>query len=386
MSKLEDLIQEYCPDGVEYRALREIAVISRGRVISKDYIKKNEGVYPVYSSQTERDGELGRISTYDYDGEYITWTTDGANAGSIFYRNGKFSITNVCGLISPSNDVVCTRFLFFALEAVSKHYVSSGMGNPKLMSNVMEKVTVPVPPIEVQNKIVQILDTFTELTAELTAELSARQKQYEYYRDMLVKFDGQIPGVEYKELSAVCKSLPKGTLKQEELVQDGLYPVVNSGKELYGHYNDFNNDGDAVIVASRGNAGYVSYQSGKFWAGGLCYPYASADESTVSTKYIYYALKAKENTICNTLVSKGGVPALNKQDLDAVKIPVPPIDVQQQVVSILDQFYTLSSDISTGLPAEIAAREKQYEFFRDKILTFKGVTPPPHDSRAADCG
>ena len=93
MSKLEELIKEVCPNGVERVAISDICAISRGIVISKDYIRDNEGEYPVYSSQTENDGCLGKINTYTYDGEFITWTTDGANAGTVFYREGKFNIT-----------------------------------------------------------------------------------------------------------------------------------------------------------------------------------------------------------------------------------------------------------------------------------------------------
>ena len=111
MSRLEELIQQLCPDGVEYGTVGDVATITRGRVMSKDYIKENHGEYPVYSSQTENFGELGCISTYDFDGEYLTWTTDGANAGSVFYRNGKFSITNVCGLIKASNYIMCISVL-----------------------------------------------------------------------------------------------------------------------------------------------------------------------------------------------------------------------------------------------------------------------------------
>ena len=99
MSKIESLIEKYCPDGASLRQIDEICRISRGRVMSKDYIRDNAGPYPVYSSQTKNDGVFGTISTYDYDGEYLTWTTDGANAGSVFYRTGKFSVTNVCGLL-----------------------------------------------------------------------------------------------------------------------------------------------------------------------------------------------------------------------------------------------------------------------------------------------
>ena len=195
MSKLDDLIQELCPNGVSYKTVAEIAAISRGRVMSKDYINENQGNYPVYSSQTENNGELGSISTYDFEGEYLTWTTDGANAGSVFYRNGKFSVTNVCGLIKVSNDIILTRFLYFVLSVEAKKHVSSGMGNPKLMSNVMAKVKIPVPPLPVQSEIVRILDNFTELTAELTA----RQKQYNYYRNKLLTFNGaDIPIVQLR--------------------------------------------------------------------------------------------------------------------------------------------------------------------------------------------
>ena len=100
---LADMLHELCPDGVEYKALGEFANISRGKIMSKDYLKENIGEYPVYSSQTENNGQMGSISTYMYDGEYLTWTTDGANAGTVFFRSGKFSITNVCGLIDVKN-------------------------------------------------------------------------------------------------------------------------------------------------------------------------------------------------------------------------------------------------------------------------------------------
>ena len=111
MSKIEELIQQYCPDGVEYVKLEEVCEIERGKVFSKKYIEEHRGQYPVFSSQTANNGELGKIDTYNYDGEYITWTTDGAYAGSIFFRKGKFSITNVCGLIKNNY-----KFAFVAFD------------------------------------------------------------------------------------------------------------------------------------------------------------------------------------------------------------------------------------------------------------------------------
>ena len=150
MSKLEQLINELCPDGVEYMTISNACNISRGRVISKTYIKNNIGDYPVYSSQTENNGELGKISTYEYDGEFITWTTDGANAGSVFYRNEKFNITNVCGLLKVKIKNLNARFLYFSLLVLAKKHVKKGMGNPKLMSNTMAKIKIPLPPLPVR--------------------------------------------------------------------------------------------------------------------------------------------------------------------------------------------------------------------------------------------
>ena len=178
---------------MEFKSIAEICHINRGRVISKDYLRNNAGEYPVYSSQTVDDGVFGRINTYDYDGEYLTWTTDGANAGSIFYRNGKFSLTNVCGLLKNKNDGVDTKFLFYILATVSKRYVSAGMGNPKIMSNVMEGIEIPIPPLTEQQRIVAILDKFdalvNDISVGLPAELNARRKQYEYYRNKLLTFE-----------------------------------------------------------------------------------------------------------------------------------------------------------------------------------------------------
>lgn len=175
-------------DSVEYRTVGEICNISRGRIISKDYIRNNPGKYPVYSSQTENDGVLGNISSYDYEGEYLTWTTDGVNAGSVFHRKGKFSITNVCGLLELKDKDILLRYLYYALQTRTSRYVNRGMGNPKLMSNVMARIKVPIPPLSVQEKIVRILDTFTELIKELNDEIEVREKQYRYYLNKLLDF------------------------------------------------------------------------------------------------------------------------------------------------------------------------------------------------------
>lgn len=371
MSRLEELIQELCPNGVCYYYIEDIAKITRGRVISKQYIIENEGEYPVYSSQTENNGELGFISTYDFDGEYLTWTTDGANAGSVFYRNGKFSITNVCGLIEIVDSFVMIRFLYYILSVEAKKYVNRGMGNPKLMSNVMAKVKIPVPPLEVQREIVRILDHFTELTieltAELTTELTARKKQYEYYRDHLLTFGDDVPLVKLGDIATIR------TGRKPKHINDGKcgYEYINAGTTNSGYVDEYNCEGDTVTTPSRGQGGigFVGYQLTPFWLGPLCYK-IRAQQDNVLNKYIFYILSSYKQTIV-ALKKEGGTPAVNASDLGLIKIPLPSLEKQQRIVDILDRFDTLCNDLTAGLPAEIEARQKQYEYYRDKLLTFE---------------
>ena len=157
----------------------------------------------------------------------------------------------------------------------------------------------------------------------------------------------------------------------DELVASGLYPVINSGRTFYGFYNKFNNEGNAFTIAARGEyAGFSNYSSCRFWAGGLCYPYRSKDELFLLTKFAYYYLKSKEAKIMETLVARGSIPAINKADIDNFLLPIPPLEEQERIVGILDRFDVLCNDIAAGLPAEIEARRKQYEYYREKLLSF----------------
>ena len=174
-------------------------------------------------------------------------------------------------------------------------------------------------------------------------------------------------GVKFDELGVICKSLAKGTLKQEDLVDKGAYPVVNSSRDYYGFYDKYNNEANAFTIASRGEyAGFVKFIDCKFWAGGLCYPYTSKDEEYVLTKFIFYFLKSIEKKNMDILVARGSIPALNKSDFDKVKIPLPPMEVQREIVRILDSFTLLTEELTE----ELTARKKQYEFYRDFLLSF----------------
>lgn len=177
-------------------------------------------------------------------------------------------------------------------------------------------------------------------------------------------------GVEFVKLGDVCKSLSKGTLKTTDLVEQGEFPVINSGRELYGYYNQYNNEGNAITVAARGEyAGFITYMKNPFWAGGLCYPYRTINENLMVTKFLFYVLKKEEKKNMEKLVVRGSIPALNKSSFDRVEIPLPPIEVQTEIVHILDKLTSLEAE----LEAEQDCRKRQYEYYRDKLLSFDNV-------------
>jgi type I restriction enzyme S subunit len=389
MNKIEELIEKLCLDGVEYRELGELFKISRGRVMSKVYLLENAGLFPVYSSQTANNGEIGKITTYDYNGEYLTWTTDGANAGTVFYRNGKFSITNVCGLLKAKGTNISPKFAYYILCIEMKKFVSSGMGNPKLMSNVVEKISIPFPSIVIQQEIVTILDSFTQLEAELEAELEARKKQYEYYRNDLLNFEGK--AVEWKMLGEVGQFVRGRRFVKDDIVSEGV-PCIHYG-EMYTHYKiwakkakSFLNPalasklrvahpGDVIIVAAGETIEDIG--NGVAWLGetdvvihDACFTYTHS----LNPKYVSYYLQTNLfRSQIKKNISSGKISSINAPGLSKAKIPIPPLSEQERIVTILDKFDALVNDISIGLPAEIQARRKQYEFYRGKLLDFKNI-------------
>ncbi|MDD6088888.1 MAG: restriction endonuclease subunit S [Desulfovibrionaceae bacterium] len=360
MSRLEELIAELCPNRVEYKSIDSFCEISRGKVISKDYIRDNAGMYPVYSSQTENEGVLGRISTYMYDGEYLTWTTDGANAGSVFYRLGKFSVTNVCGLLKITDKNISTKYIYYALGYRAKDYVNSGMGNPKLMSNMVAKIKIPVPPLPVQEEIVRILDNFAELTK--------RKQQYQYYRDNLIK---NAIGIEWKSFDDICflsagGDVPKENFSKEKTEEYDI-PVFSNGigeNALYGYTNIAKITSRCVTIAARGTIGYCELRKNPFFP--IIRLICAVPKQGVLADYLKYVTET-----ITFKVPTSGIPQLTVPMLKAYKVPVPPLEEQERIVAILDRFDALCNDLTSGLPAEIEARKKQYEYYRDKLLTFR---------------
>lgn len=157
-------------DATKFRLVSELCEISRGKVLSKEYLEKNKGDYPVYSSQTSDSGCIGKIDTYMYEGPHITWTTDGAYAGTVFIRDGKFNCTNVCGALRVSKDSISLRYLFNYLRVVSKRHVSY-IGNPKLMSNVMAKIKIPILQREKQKNYSEFFESVDICINELEKKI-----------------------------------------------------------------------------------------------------------------------------------------------------------------------------------------------------------------------
>ena len=391
MSKLQDLIQKLCPDGVEYKKLGDVCELSRGKVYSKTYIVENAGEYPVYSSQTANNGELGRISTFDYDGEYLTWTTDGAYAGTIFHRKGKFSITNVCGLISIKITDLSIRFLYYWLSIKAKEHVYSGMGNPKLMSNQMIPIEVPIPPLKVQEEIVKILDRFAEYAAELQAELQARQEQYEYYRNKLLSFSDinrEHTDVTWMKMSEIGSFIRGKRFVRTDIVNDGV-PCIHYG-DMYTYYGlyatqskgwlrnelaskmRYAQKNDVVIVAAGENKEDIGI--GLAWLGDE--PAAVHDACFILRSNLYpqyFSHYLRSNYYHRQIVkyvSEGKICSISAKGLGNAIIPIPTYEEQVRIATLLNNFEALVSDLSQGLPAEITAVQEQYEYYRNKLLSF----------------
>ena len=365
MNQIQQLINQMCPNGVEWKTLGEVAKLERGVVISKEYLRDNAGDYPVYSSQTENNGEFGKINTYRYNGAYVTWTTDGAYAGTVFRRYGKFNITNVCGLINIlDKDSIDVNYLYYILSITTKKYVNEGMGNPKLMSNVMAKVKIPLPPLAIQTRIVEILDHFTNLTANLTAELNLRRKQFEHYREKLLSLDG-VEGVEWKKLGEVAELERGRRVVKKDLAECGEIPVFQNSLKPLGYYDRSNRKAYTAFVICAGAAGEIGFCDTPFWCADDCF--TISHEENINSKFVFHVLLTKQLFV-KSKVRKASVPRLDHKVIERIVIPLPPLAIQTRIVSVLDKFTALIENIEK----ELALRQKQYEYYREELLRFGG--------------
>ena len=251
--------------------------------------------------------------------------------------------------------------------------ITSNTGQTKFNKTNLKKILIPLPPLSVQEEIVRILDKFTTLEAELEAELDCRKRQYEYYRNQLLSFDmlnrGQrLNNVNIKSLEEVVEIKRGRRLVRKELSGTGRYAVFQNSMTPLGYFDNSNVDGDSTFIISAGAAGEIGYSSVDFWAADDIYYFIPS--TMVCSKYLYYFLLTKQSAIKGQ-VRRASVPRLAKSAFAKIQIPVPSLAEQHRIVSILDKFDTLVNSISEGLPKEIELRRKQYEYYREQLLSFR---------------
>ena len=420
MSKLEELIQELCPDGVEYKTLGEIAVdIYRGAGITRDQVTA-EGTPCV------RYGEIYTTYGVWFD-KCVSHTDESKLLSKKYFEHGDilFAITGesvddiakCCAYIGhekclAGGDIVVLKhnqdpkYLSYVLATTdARQQKSKGKVKSKVVHSsvpAIREIKVPIPPIEIQREIVRILDDYTEniveLQNQLTAEITARQKQYEFYRDKLLTFDVLRGGTIDFRWRMLCEiaDISTGNSNTNEAVEDGKYPFFVRSQEPL-RKNDFEYDEAAIITAGDGvGVGKVyHYIEGRYALHQRAYR-IHINTPEVVPKYYFHYMKAKFLPYIQKTMFQGSVASIRRPMLNAFPVPVPPLDVQNRIVNVLDNFEKICSDLNIGLPAEIEARQKQYEYYRDKLLTFAETptpnfrTPPhttpdqsrPHHSRA----
>ena len=243
---------------------------------------------------------------------------------------------------------------------------ANGVTRFNVSKKKMENVKIPVPPLPVQEEIVRILDKFAELTAELTAELAKRKQQYQYYsQDLFSKYNNN-----FIALGNIAE-IGTGSSNTNEEVDDGDYPFFVRSQEIR-KKDTWEYDETAIITAGDGvGVGKIfHYIEGKYALHQRAYRIHIISKN-VLPKYFFYYMK---NTFLSYITQNAvhaSVTSIRKRMLDNYLVPVPPLEEQERIVAILDRFDALCNDLTSGLPAEIEARKKQYEYYRDKLLTFK---------------
>ncbi|WQT63057.1 restriction endonuclease subunit S [Helicobacter pylori] len=396
MHKIERLLQTLAPKGVEFRKLGEVINIFKGKQLNKELLL-DYGEYPVMNGGIHASGYWNEYNT-DYP--KIIISQGGASAGYVNYMTSKFWAGAHCYAIELNSEKLNYKFLYYFLKNSQTILMKSqfGAGIPALNKADIETLTIPIPPLEIQQEIVKILDAFTELNTEL----KARKKQYQYYQNMLLDFkntrsnhkDANISQKTYpKRLKTLLQTLaPKGVefrklgevleydqpnkycVTSKEFDKSYPTPVLTAGKTFILGYT---NEKDNIYQASKSS------------------PVIIFDDFTTATQWVDFPFKVKSSAM-KILLPKN--PTINIRFIffymqtipynisgehtrqwisrySQITIPIPPLEIQQEIVKILDQFSALTTDLLAGIPAEIEARKKQYEYYREKLLTFKPLTP-----------
>lgn len=393
MSKLDEMIRELCPDGVEYvklgtlcslitkqtgfdytnhikaRLLMEPAENAVPYIQTKFFAGKNFNYQTDYYVPMDIVEQFPKITL---DEKCILFSIVGASIGNVGLFPGErkcFLGGAICvAKVLPQYDV---DYVYYCVESHNvQHQIrrkTKGAGQATITVEDIREFEIPLPPIEIQSEIVRILDNFTNLTAELTAELTARGIQYSYYRNKLLTFHSDTKIVQLADIA----DIGTGSSNTNEAVEDGKYPFFVRSQEPL-RKNDFEYDETAIITAGDGvGVGKVyHYVEGRYALHQRAYR-IHINTPEVMPKYYFHYMKAKFLPYIQKTMFQGSVASIRRPMLNAFPVPVPPLDVQNRIVNVLDNFEKICSDLNIGLPAEIEARQKQYEYYRDKLLSFK---------------
>ena len=387
MNKIDDLIKKLCPNGVEYKKVKEICNVTIGEFVHKNK-QNNKAPYPVYNGGLSN---TGFYNDFNNDGDMILVSARGANAGFVNKISGKYWAGNSCytiDLIDRKNNN--WLYIFFSLKNNEKRLLGEQQRGsiPAISKKQIEEFEIAVPPLEVQDEIVHVLDDFMLLSAELSAELKARENQYNYYKDKIFDFNKYLA----VPLSEICSMERGGNFQKKHFTEEGV-PAIHYGKiyTYYGLYTDktlnfidgeiakkqkFANNNDIVMAVTSENVEDVC--KCVVWEGKE--PVAVSGHSVIirhnqNARFLAYYFttshfqRQKERYCIGTKVIE-----MKPDNLAKILVPIPSIEEQNRIVSILDKFYSITNDISEGLPAEIELRQKQYEYYRDKLLTFKEIS------------
>lgn len=388
MSRIDELINELCIQGVEFKSLGELCSIQTGNQLNKEKLS-DIGEYPVFNGGIYPSGFHNDFNT---EANTIAISQGGASAGYVNWVDVPFFAGAHCYTIKNISKKVLNRYLYFFLKNEQNNIQNSkqGAGIPGLNRNVIKDLLIPIPPLPVQREIVQILDNFTELTAELTAELTVRKQQYDYYLNKMYEdlTKNKANLVKFHEIGIIERG---NGLQKSDFVEKGV-PCIHYG-QIYTYFGTYTSKtksfvsielakklkkvkyGDIIIAVTSENIEDVC--KSVLWLGDeeiVTGGHTGIFRHNQNPKYIAYFLKTKMFFEQKRKIAHGTkVIEVTPRKLENIVIPIPSQEEQQRIVDILDKFDKLVNDISEGIPAEIAARQKQYEYYRDKLLTFKEV-------------
>jgi len=383
VSRIDELIAELCPDGVEFKALGDVGELIRGNGLQKSDLA-DVGVpaihygqihthYGVWADTTKSftSPELAARLRRAKPGDLLIVTTSEDDAAvakaTAWLGDGDVALSGDAYIFRHSLD---PRYISYFFQ--SEHFQAqkirhiTGTKVRRISGSSLAKLRIPVPPLEVQREIVRILDQFTQLEAELEAELEARRRQYEHYRGSLLSFADDVERVPLGDIATVGT----GSHDSKDAVPDGDYIFYARGREPF-RLDSYDFDERAIITAGDGvGVGKVfHFADGKYALHQRAY--RIVPDERVDARFLFHFLLADFARYLERTSVHASVTSLRRPMFLEYSIPLPPLSEQKRISSTLDSFDALVNDLSVGLPAELAARRKQYEYYRDKLLTFE---------------